>query len=256
MSKKIQINQIKHPYGNIKVWFFKNIKKTIENFVRFLTNFFVKLKDDDQVLISSATHAPWIYDKKFNSFYKRIKKYTLLDEPRAYTLWQVSKNLNEINASILDVGCLMGGSGFILSKANKNGNVVLYDSFEGFNKDDGLHKKDIFYYDNVNYVNYKIKKLRLKKTYVEKAFFPYNLIRKINKIKICHLDVNTFFDTKNSFDWIDKKLIKNGVIIFDDFGIWGVDGIKKFIHSIEKKRKKDYLFIKNYFGQCLLIKKN
>ena len=50
-------------------------------------------------------------------------------------------------------------------------------------------------------------------------------------------------------------MIKNGVIIFDDFGIWGVDGIKKFIYSIEKEKSKKYLFIKNYFGQCLLIKK-
>ena len=29
-------------------------------------------------------------------------------------------------------------------------------------------------------------------------------------------------------------MIKGGIIIFDDFGIWGVDGIKKFIYKIEK----------------------
>ena len=50
-------------------------------------------------------------------------------------------------------------------------------------------------------------------------------------------------------------MIKGGVIIFDDFGIWGVDGIKKFIYSIEAKLEKKYIFINNYSGQCILIKK-
>ena len=149
----------------------------------------------------------------------------------------------------------MGGSGFILSKNNKKGNVLLYDSFDGFKKDDGLHKKEIFFFNNIDDVKKNIKKLKLKKTYVEKAYFPKNIKRKISKIKICHLDINTYYDTKKAFEWIEKKMIKNGVIIFDDFGIWGVDGIKKFIYSIEKKKSKKYLFIKNYFGQCILIKK-
>ena len=50
-------------------------------------------------------------------------------------------------------------------------------------------------------------------------------------------------------------MTKNGVIIFDDFGIWGVDGIKNFIYEIEKKFNKEFIFIKNYMGQCILIKK-
>ena len=49
-------------------------------------------------------------------------------------------------------------------------------------------------------------------------------------------------------------MIKTGVIIFDDFGIWGVDGIKKFIYEIEKKHSKEFIFLKNYMGQCILIK--
>ena len=50
-------------------------------------------------------------------------------------------------------------------------------------------------------------------------------------------------------------MIKGGIIIFDDFGIWGVDGIKKFIYKIEKRYSINYYFFKNYMGQCILIKK-
>ena len=57
----------------------------------------------------------------------------------------------------------------------------------------------------------------------------------IKKIKLCHIDVNTYEDTKNVFNFIRNKMISGGIIIFDDFGIWGVDGIKNFIYKIEKK---------------------
>ena len=216
---KITLNQIDHPHGNFRSFVLKFFRNSLQSIIRFFVSFFCKLQNDDKILISSATHAPWIYDEKFANFYKTIKNFTLLDEARAFTLWKISKNLKDINASIIDVGCLMGGSGFILSKNNSKGSVLLYDSFDGFKKDDGLHKKEIFFFKDIDIVKKNIKKLRLKKTYVEKAYFPKKIKRKISKIKICHLDVNTYHDTKKAFEWIDKKVIKNGVIIFDDFGM-------------------------------------
>ena len=53
---------------------------------------------------------------------------------------------------------------------------------------------------------------------------------------------------------VKKKMIKGGIIIFDDYGIYGVDGIKKFINEIARKNKKDFSFIYNFMGQCILIK--
>ena len=45
------------------------------------------------------------------------------------------------------------------------------------------------------------------------------------------------------------------MVIFDDFGIWGVDGIKKYIYKIYPQFKKKYYFLFNYMGQCILTKK-
>ena len=249
------MKKIKHPHGNIRSFSLKFIKNSIEKLTRFLVNFICKLDDNDEIIISSATHAPWKKDKNFAAFYKNIKPYTLLDPARSYTLWQCSKNLKDIKGKILDIGCLMGGAGFIMSKANRKGNTYLFDSFSGFRKNDGLHKKDIFYYDDINLVKKNIKKLKLKQTDVFRTYFPKNVKIKINKIKLCHIDVNTYSDTKKIFNFVHTKVIKGGIIIFDDFGIWGVDGIKKFIYKNEQKYSKKYHFIKNYMGQCILIKK-
>ena len=249
------MKNIKHPYGNKKSFLLKFIKNLIQTLVKFFVNFFCKLEINDEIIISSATHAPWKKDKKFFEFYQKVRQFSLLDFPRAYTLWQCSKNVKNQNGMILDIGCLMGGSGFLMSKINKSGKVYLFDSFAGFKKDDGLHKKEVFFYDDIRFVKKNIKKLKLKNTKVFKTYFPKNLKVKIENIKLCHIDVNTYTDTKIIFNYVDKKIKKGGIIIFDDFGIWGVDGIKKFIYKIKNNLQNRYFFIKNYMGQCILIKK-
>lgn len=69
------------------------------------------------------------------------------------------------------------------------------------------------------------------------------------------MDVNTYKSTKNTFNYIKNKMIKGGVIIFDDYGIYSTDGIKKFINEISKHQNKNYTFVYNFMGQCILIKK-
>ncbi len=236
------MKKFKHPYGNIKSFLLKFLKSSIEKILKFFVNFICRLDINDEIIISSATHAPWKKDKKFDIFFRKIKHLTLLDPARSYTLWQCSKNLKNINGQILDIGCLMGGAGFIMSKINLKGNTYLFDSFSGFKKNDGLHKKDIFVYNDINLIKKNIKKLKLKRINIFKAYFPKNINIKINRVKLCHIDVNTYYDTKQIFNFLKKKIIKGGIVIFDDFGIWGVDGIKKFIYEIEKKKLKRILF--------------
>ena len=249
------IKNIKHPYGNNKIIIIKFIKDLVKKSIKLFLSLFFKFKASDEIIISSAVHAPWLSDKKFKDIYSNVRNFTLLDEPRAYTLWQAVNNLKNINGSILDIGCLLGGAGFIMSKLNLKGNTYLFDTFAGFKKDDGLHKKEVFKFADISLVRKQIKNLKLKKTKVFKSYFPNNLPIKIHKIKVCHIDVNTYIDTKKIFYFVEKKVIKNGIIIFDDYGIWGVDGIKKFISSIEKEYSKKFVFIKNYMGQCILIRK-
>ena len=57
------MKNIKHPYGNQKSFFLKFFKISIQKIVRFVVNFFCKLDNNDEIIISSATHAPWKKDK-------------------------------------------------------------------------------------------------------------------------------------------------------------------------------------------------
>jgi len=249
---------INHVVGNNKIFFIKKSAKLLSYVVLLILSFFLKInRKNSDLIISTAFYAPWKDNKDFTSIYNKVKELTLLDHARAYTLWYLSNDLKNVNGNIFDLGCLQGGAGFIMSKANKKGVTFLFDTFEGFLEEGKFHKKKHFVYEDINKVKRNLKKLKLKNTKVFKCKFPLGINASIKnkKIKLCHIDVNTHRSTKNAFNFVKNKMVKGGAIVFDDYGIYTADNIKKYVNLISKKHKKDFSFIYNYMGQCILIKK-
>lgn len=246
-----------HPLGNFKIKFIKSLSKLFGILsLNFIKLFFNINKNSSEIIISSAFFAPWKDDFKFKKINERIVGTTLLDNKRLYTLYYLVKSLKKKKGEILDIGCLKGGAGYVMSSINKIGNVHLVDSFDGIIENEKFHNKDHFVFKNVDYVKNMIKKLNLKNTYVHKGIFPNSFRKKFKrkKIKFCHIDVNTYLSTKKTFEYVEKKIVKNGVIVFDDYGIYSVNGVKKFVDGLMKKNN-NFIFINNYMGQCILIKK-
>ena len=151
---------------------------------------------------------------------------------------------------------MRGGVGMMMSKINLKGSTYLIDTFSGFKEEEKYHKKDIFVFTDISEIQKNIKKLKLKRINILKQKFPdTSKLKGIKKIKFCHIDVNTYSSTRRSYNYVKKKLIKNGIIIFDDYGIFGVEQVTKFVNEIKIKDKKRFYFIDNYMGQCILIKK-
>ena len=88
----------------------------------------------------------------------------------------------------------------LFSKKNKN--IDLYIFGEGEKKNLLLKK----------ITDYGLSGRVFLKGYSDDIYFPKNLKVKIDNIKLCHIDVNTYTDTKIIFDYVDKK-IKKGVRI-------------------------------------------
>lgn len=249
---------INHPVGNIKIYLLKKISYLISSIILFVLSIVIKInKKESDIIISNSFYAPWKVDKNFIKVYNQIREFTLLDKRRLYTLWKVSEQLKYLKGSIFDVGCLLGGAGFLLSKNNKNNFTYLFDTFDGYIDNEKFYKKDSFKFTDINFVIKNIKRLNLKKIKVIKGIFPDNahLNIKKQKIKICHLDVNTYYSTLKSFNFVKDRIIKGGYIIFDDYGMHGADGIKKCINKIYPKLNKKFHFINNFQGQYIMIKK-
>ena len=172
-------------------------------------------------------------------------------------MWYLSLQVKNINGCVYDVGCLKGGAGFLLSINNQNNFTYLFDTFSGYVDKEKFYKKNTFEFNDINYVRKNIKKIKLKKIKVVKGIFP-NIINKSilsKRIKLCHLDVNTYKSTLKSFNYIKKRIVKGGFIVFDDYGMYGADGIKKLIKKIVKNSNNKFHFIYNFQGQCIVIKK-
>ena len=250
--------KIKHVHGNIKIYIIKFFSKLLSRILFLFFKLFcpnVDFKTND-ILISRATYSPWKADKKYLQYIKKVKDLTLLDNPRLFTFYYLSQQTRNIDADILDIGCMQGGVGFLLSKINKKGRTLLFDTFEGFFDKEKLHKGDVFKFDGLDEVKLSIKQQKLNNTFVYKKFFPNKIEHlKIKKIKLCHIDVNTYQSTKKCFNFVKKRIVKNGFIVFDDYGIYGVEKVTNLINKIVKKDAKKFNFIFNYFGQCILVKK-
>ena len=247
-----------HVYGNRRIKILKNFKKFIENSILFFLSFFYRFNKNQKIIISSAMYAPWKDDKYFSQLFLQLKNLTIIDEARAYTLWHLSKSLKNIKGDIFDVGCMKGGAGILMSKANKNKDAKTYfiDTFDGFAKSYGEHKKkETFVYNKTEELKKNLNKFKIKNFKIVKTRFPKKFLIK-RKIKFCHLDINVYEDTVKSFLFVDKYLVKKGIIVFDDYGIFKVDGILNAIKKILKKKyDKKYHIIYNYMGQCIMIKK-
>ena len=160
--------KIKHVHGNFKIFIIKFFSKLLS---RILFVFFkvtcpnVEYKSND-ILISRATFAPWKVDKNYLTYANKVKKLTLLDHPRLFTFYYLSNQIKNNNADILDIGCMGGGVGLLLSQNNKKGRTLLFYTFDGFLDKENLHKGEVFKYDGLEDVKMMINKLTLQNTCV------------------------------------------------------------------------------------------
>jgi predicted O-methyltransferase YrrM len=205
---------------------------------------------------------PWCSDASFMETYTKIKKHTLLEEVKSYVLWQLVKESTKLNdGAFLEVGVWRGGSGVLIAKqAEINGitnKVYLCDTFTGVVK---TGKKDTFYKGGEHadtskeIVEELLHKVNINNVKILVGIFPEESGKYIDdeRIRFCHIDVDVYESTKDIFNWVWKKLVVGGIILFDDYGWSGCDGVTKFIN--EERAKKDRIVSNNRDGQAWIIK--
>jgi len=216
-----------------------------------------------QNIVSYATYSPWIDDKNFQEAYELFKGYTLVDVYRCYELWHyISKN-QKLIGDIVEIGVWKGGTGSILAKANQqfqNSETYLIDTFTGVVKaseKDTLYKGGEHSDTSFEFVKDLIETNNLKNVHLLAGVFPDEVIPKYPflldiQVKLCHIDVDTYLSAKQSFFQIWPNVVKGGVVIFDDYGFWGCEGITEFVNEIDLS---DATVIYNLNGHALVIKK-
>ena len=88
------MQRINHPVGNFKITILKKFSILLNRVLIFFISFFFNIKkDESEIIISNAFFAPWKRDKEFIKIFEKIKKYTVIDVRRLYTLWYLSNQM-------------------------------------------------------------------------------------------------------------------------------------------------------------------
>ena len=239
-------------------------KSLFENFLILIVRILTKTKKNNlphTVNIPTATYAPWKKDLAFLSTYRLIKEYTLVDIYKLYDNWKIIEQVSSINGDLIEVGVWKGGSGCIIGKKlqNEGINATLHlcDTFEGVVKATNLDNKYTggeFSDTDPIIVKNVAEKIGLKHINILKGIFPEETGRNLakRKFRLCHIDVDTYQSAKDIFEWVWPKLNKGGVVIFDDYGGIGCEGITNLVNELGKK--PDNIFIHNLNGHGILFK--
>jgi O-methyltransferase len=84
------------------------------------------------------------------------------------------------------------------------------------------------------------------------GIFPDETIESLpNKIRLCHVDVDTYGSAKACLETVWPRLSVGGMIIFDDYGFWGCEGVTDLLNL---ESPNNSILIHNINGHGILIK--
>ena len=174
------------------------------------------------------------------------------------TQFEHSKYYLKENTTFIEVGTWRGGVCGLISLVNEDKNFDLYacDSFDGVKKSsehDSFFKDGEYSDTGISYIR-KVEELLIHKINVVEGTFPESMVNEIqNPISFAHIDVDTYFSAKESFEYISNRLIKGGVVVLDDYGGWFTDGVTRY--GNELKNNTNYFVVPNHIGQLIIFKK-
>lgn len=239
-------------------------KNLFENFLILIVKILTKTKKNKlphTVNIPTATYAPWKKDLAFLTIYEHIKEHTLVDIYKLYENWKIIEQVKSISGDLIEVGVWKGGSGCIIGKKMQNEGIDatlhLCDTFEGVVKATNLDNKYTggeFSDTDPVLVKNLVEKIGINNVNILKGTFPEETGAKLakRKFRLCHIDVDTYQSAKDIYKWVWPKMNRGGVVVFDDYGGIGCEGITNLVNELGKK--KDNLFIHNLNGHGILFK--
>lgn len=210
-------------------------------------------------VIPYASYSPWMNDVGFRAIYEKIQSYTLVDIYRCYELFSLARQMESIEGDIVEVGVWRGGTAALLSSATPGKKIHLFDTFKGVVKADA--KVDTLYSGGEHSDTSKhlvaelFQQLNLH-CKLHEGIFPEDTIAELpEKIAVAHIDVDTYASAKESFEAIWPRVSCSGMVIFDDYGFFGCEGVTQAVHEINAENS-DSLLIHNLNGHALVVKKN
>jgi O-methyltransferase len=198
----------------------------------------------------------WDDDKPFNDLMREIEYHTVVDKVRCFMLYQLAQQIDSLPGDAAEVGVYKGGTARILAKVftPQNKIVHLFDTFAGMPSSDSgkdIHKEGDFSDSSLEKVKLYLRECRNVRFYP--GMFP-QAAKTIEDINFCfvHIDVDIYKSVMGCCAFFYPRMIKGGMIVFDDYGFLSCPGAKLAVDEffLNKPEKPCYL----PSGQSIVIR--
>jgi O-methyltransferase len=247
LSTKEAIRRIAHHFG-LEIFRVSKSTSTFQDYERVLPR---------------ATYSPWNKDIRFQAVLASIQGFTLVDKYRCFELWKLVEQAAKLNdGSIIEIGAWRGGTGALIAEQARNcgieGTVFLCDTFSGVVKagaEDLVYKGGEHADTSREAVEELISsRMHLGNVEILEGIFPDETGHLVEDLqfRFCHVDVDVYQSAKDIVDWIWNRMVSGGIMVYDDYGFYGCNGITTLVE--EQALCTDRLVLHNLNGHAIIVK--
>lgn len=213
-------------------------------------------------IVPKATYAPWRIDSAFMQLYEKVRDKTLIDIYRLYELYELAGSLGGVAGDFLEVGVWRGGSAALIGNRASSfpeAKMWLADTFTGVPKpvssNDTIYQGGEHADTSIEDVQEILRNCGVLEYEILRGFFPEETAHLLSDkiFRLAHIDVDSYDSAMNVFNWVWPRVSPGGLVIFDDYGFWGCEGVAMFVNEL---KKNGLPVIHNLNGHAILWKLN
>jgi len=195
-------------------------------------------------ILPKATYAPWRADPAFLALHEKVRGSTLIDIYRLYELYDLAGWTGASAGDFLEVGVWRGGSAAIIGSRARmfpGAKLWLADTFSGVPEVKSSHNT---LYQGGEHADTSIELVRrilqecgVRNYEILQGLFPSKTGKRVEQtqFRFAHIDVDSYESASQVFEWVWPRLAVGGLVVFDDYGIWGCEGIAAYINGLKEK---------------------
>lgn len=205
---------------------------------------------------------PWEANSAFLAAWRLVRENTMVDQARLYELWDLIGQIHgKIPGIVLEVGAWRGGSAALMALRLKALDdprpVIVADTFQGVAKAgcaDPYYTGGEHSDTSLDFVTGFLDYLALPQCAVLRGVFPDDTAHRVPAadIAFCHIDVDVYESARDVFEWVWPRMPTGGIVVFDDYGFFGCEGITSYVHTL--RSAPDMMIVSNLNGHAVAVK--
>jgi len=195
-------------------------------------------------ILPKATYAPWRADDTFLKLHEKVRGSTLIDMYRLYELYELAGSTAASAGDFLEVGVWRGGSAAIIGTRAKmfpGSKLWLADTFSGVPEATSPH--NTLYHGgehsdtSIEEVCQVLRDVGVSNYEILQGLFPFQTGGKLEQtnLRFAHIDVDSYESASQVFEWVWPRLTVGGLVVFDDYGFWGCEGVAACVNELKGK---------------------